>query len=226
MKTILRHKKYLGSVSVVLVIAAVAGLWLFRPDLSVEASGVVSIDIGPGSGMASALDTYSNSTVSEKSPNYYEIDYPGSGSKIEIGDVSKTDDFKPDLTISTWNREAEFKLIALADIEEKSQLTTSLDGDTISASNGEWTFEYQPTAPKEDFNDKGGIDILITAKEKPTSNKIYFTYDSGTVTPYYQAPLTEEYQSVSSALPAPSGADAGQHHCPASAYIGKPPPRY
>jgi hypothetical protein len=36
--------------------------------------------------------------------------------------------------------------------------------------------------------------MIITAKEKPASNKIYFTYDSSTVTPYYQPPFTDEYR--------------------------------
>ena len=60
---------------------------------------MVSIDIGSGSRIAPSLDTFTTSAVTEKSPNYFEIDYPGSGSKIEIGDVSKAENFKPDLTI-------------------------------------------------------------------------------------------------------------------------------
>jgi hypothetical protein len=194
MRVIIRHKKSYYFAAVLLITVAVVSFWQYSGNMSVKASGVVSIDISGDPVNNSALDTYTTRAVSEKSPNYYEIDYPGSGSKIEIGDVSKADDFKPDLTISTWNKEAEFKLIAPSDIEEVSQLTTSLVNDTVSASNGEWTFEYKPVEPKEGFNEKGGLDMFITAKEKPSTNKLYFTYDSNTVTPYYQGPLTDEYQ--------------------------------
>jgi hypothetical protein len=195
MKAILRHKKVLGLISIFLVIIAASSLWQLNTSASVEASGVVSIDIGSGSGSPPALDIYTTYAVSEKSPDHYEISYPGSGSKIEIGDASYSTAFKADLTISTWDKKAEFKLTTLTNIEEKSRLRTFLDSDTLSASNEEWTFQYKPIAPKDGFNDKGGIDIFITAKEKPASNKIYFSYDSSTVTPYYQASLTEEYQN-------------------------------
>jgi hypothetical protein len=194
MKEIFRHKKLLRLTAVILVIVAAAGFWQYHTNPSVEASGVVSIDIGSGLSVSPGLDAYTTRAVTEKSTNFYEIDYPGSGSKIEIGDVSKTGKFKPDLTISTWNREAEFKLIAASNAQEKAQLASSLVSDAISASNGEWTFKYSPVAPKSGFNDKGGVDILITAKVKPASNKISFTYDSSTVTPYYQPPLTSEYK--------------------------------
>jgi hypothetical protein len=79
-------------------------------------------------------------------------------------------------------------------MEEKSQLATSLAGDTVSASNGEWTFSYEPTEPKAGFNDNGGIDIFITAKVKPASSAIEFTYASGTVIPYHEPPLSVQYK--------------------------------
>jgi len=146
---------------------------------------------------AAALDEYKGSTLTTKSTNQYEISYSGTGSKIEIGDSAKSADFRPDLTISQWNGEASFKLIAPIDIEGKSQLSASFNSinKSISASNGEWIFEYKATEPKEGFNDYGGLDIFITAKSKPPSNKIYFTYDSSTVTPYLQPSLTQEYKN-------------------------------
>jgi hypothetical protein len=194
MRVIFRYRKSFYVAAVLLIIVAVVSFWQYSGNMSVKASGVVSIDIGGAPVGNVALDAYTTHAVREKSANYYEIDYPGSGSKIEIGDVSKAGDFKPDLTISTWNKEVEFKLIASSDIEKTSQLTATTANDTVSASNGEWTFEYKPVESKEGFNEKGGLDIVITAKEKPSTNKLYFSYDSKTVTPYYQGPLTDEYQ--------------------------------
>ena len=194
MRQVFRHKRFLGLIAVLLVLVAIGGIWQYHSASSVEASGVVSIDIGQGSHSAPGLDAYTTCNVTNKSTNQYELDYPGAGSKIEIGDVAKGSSFKPDLTFSTWNREAEFKLISTADTVQKSQLSASFAGDTISAANGEWKFDYTPTKPKSGFNEKGGVDMLITAKVKPASNKIYFTFNSGTVTPCYQPPLTTLYK--------------------------------
>jgi hypothetical protein len=200
MKSIFGKKKSLlvTAVTLVLVVSTI-GFWQYQnaEAVSVKSSGdYLSIDTSltpVSSQVVNSLNSYTTSGISEKSTNYYEIDYPGSGSKIGIGQDSKTDAFKPDLNISTWNGEADFKLIAPTSIGEKSQLTSNLKDNDITASNGEWSFEYKPTEPKDGFNDKGGLDILITAKVKPTSNRIEFTYESNTVTPYYQPPLTEEY---------------------------------
>jgi hypothetical protein len=174
MKGMLGNKKrfLITSVAMVVMVAAAAGLWNYRSAeaIRIETSGdYLSIDmsLAPQSpNPQTPSGAYSDTVVAEKSANYYELDYPGSGGKIEIGDAAKTSNFKPDLTISTWDKEAEFKLIAPASVEEKSQLTTSLAGDTVSASNGEWAFQYKPVEPKEGFNDKGGLDIVITAKTK------------------------------------------------------------
>jgi hypothetical protein len=132
--------------------------------------------------------------VKETSAGHYEIAYPGSGSKIEVGDVSKSNMFKPDLTVSTWDNEAGFQLVASGFRQEESHFLTSMNDGKISASNNGWIFEYKPTELKEGFNDQGGLDILITAKEKPSSSSIDFTFESDTVTPYFQPPLTAEYK--------------------------------
>ena len=141
---------------------------------------------------AAALDEYDGNELTKVSDTQYKIDYPGTGSSIEIG--SKLS-FNTDLKISHWNDEVSFSLIAPVDINSKSQLTADMFSDFITdkvvASNGEWNFEYYAVWPNE-FNESGGIDIIITAKEKPASNKIYFTYNSETVTPYYQGALTPE----------------------------------
>jgi hypothetical protein len=200
MKAIIKNKKSLAITAILLfTVIASASAWQYGSAKAVRiesSNDYVSIEtaLSPVSSQTdNSLSSYTMSGISEKSTNYYEIDYPGSGSKIGIGNDSKTDVFKPDLNIDTWNGEANFKLIAPASINEKSQFTASLKDNNISVSNGEWSFEYKPTDPKEGFNDKGGLDILITAKVKPTTNKIEFTYESGTVTPYYQPPLTQEY---------------------------------
>jgi hypothetical protein len=156
MKGMFRNKKSLmiSSIFVVMVISVVS-FWQYRSAeaIKVESSGdylSIGMSLAPpqvGHSEGYSAGAYSGSVVAEKSSSYYEIDYPGSGSKIGIGDVSKASNFKPDLTISTWNGEADFKLIAPATMEEKSQLATSLAGDTVSASNGEWTFQYEPTEP-------------------------------------------------------------------------------
>jgi len=140
-----------------------------------------------------ALDTFTTSNITQKSVGQYELYYAGTKAKIEIGDQSKSTVFKPDLIISQWNGEASFKLIAPTDINEKQQLSSSLSNDKVTALNGDWQFEYKATEPKEGFNEFGGLDIIITAKIPPKSNRIEFTYDSSTVTPYLQPPFTEEW---------------------------------
>lgn len=144
-----------------------------------------------------ALDEYTTSELVKVSDTQYVIDYPGTKSRIEIGSVDKeTVEFKPDLTVKHWDNEVSFSLIAPVSIDSKSELTADMYSDFVTdkvvASNGEWSFEYYAVEPYQEFNEYGGIDIIITAKEKPASNKIYFTYDSKTVTPYYQGELTPE----------------------------------
>ncbi len=200
MKAIVRHRlPFIFTVISLIVVITTISFWQYRSAAAVKitaSNDYLSIDTAltpePSSGGESS-GTYTTSNITEKTSSNYEIDYPGSGSKIEIGDIEKTNTFKPDMIISTWDKEAEFKLISSNITGEKSQFTTSLTDGIVTASDGEWTFEYKPTEPKEGFNNKGGLDILITANEKPTSNRIEFTFDSSTVTPYYQPPLTEEY---------------------------------
>ncbi len=200
MKAVVRHRMpFVFTVISLIVVITTISFWQYRSAAAIKittSDDYLSINAAlttePGSGEKFS-SIYTSSNVTEKTPGNYEIDYPGSGGKIAIGDISKSNNFRPDLTISTWNNEAEFKLVASNVTQEKSQFSTSLKDGIISASNGEWTFEYKTTELKEGFNDKGGLDILITAKEKPTSNRIEFTFDSSTVTPYYQPPLTDEY---------------------------------
>lgn len=165
--------------------------------LSISSNLVLSAEISLSEDdiKEAALDEYEGSYISEKTLNQYAIEYSGTGSKVSIGDIAKTIVFKPDLEISHWNGEVSFKLIAPVSMASKT-LTTSLDGfdDKLTASNSDWTFEYKATEPIVGFNEYGGIDLFITAKVKPASNKIYFTYDSSTATPYYQPPLTDEYR--------------------------------
>ena len=120
---------------------------------------------------AAALDEYDGNELTKLSDTQYKIDYPGTGSRIEIG--SKLS-FNTDLKISHWNDEVSFSLIAPVDINSKSQLTADMYSDFVTdkviADNGEWNFEYYAVWPNE-FNESGGIDIIITAKEKPKSNK-------------------------------------------------------
>ncbi|MDD5700868.1 MAG: hypothetical protein PHU23_02355, partial [Dehalococcoidales bacterium] len=121
MKEMFRTRKLLKIMSVLLVVAIVAGsIWQSRDGVSVEASGMVSVDLSPGSS-DNPEDANAPSLITEKGSNYYEIAYPVSGSKIEIGDVSGTGAFKPDLTVSAWDGESEFRLIALSSLEGKSQ---------------------------------------------------------------------------------------------------------
>jgi hypothetical protein len=154
------------------------------------------VSLSPEQIKEAALDEFATASISEKSTNQYEIAYDGTKSKIEIGDSAKSANFKPDLTISHWNGEVSFKLIAPVGVEAKEQLSTSFDlaKSSVTASSRQWSFEYKVTEPKEGFNEFGGMDMIITAKEKPSSNKIYFTYDSSTATPYYQPPLADEYK--------------------------------
>jgi hypothetical protein len=202
MKAKLKDRYSLIITSAFLILILVAGiLWQYNSAEAVKIecsddylSIGTSLSMGSSDNIDSPQSEYSSSVISEKSLNQYEIEYPGSGGKIEIGDVSKTGDFKPDLVISTWDKQAEFKLIASNTTVEKSQFDTSLSDGAIAASSGEWKFEYKPTEPKAGFNDKGGLDIFITAKEKPISNSISFSYLSDTVSPYFQPPLTEEYK--------------------------------
>jgi hypothetical protein len=173
-------------IALVLIATLITGLfaWYSRVDVQGSSSAVsspVSCEFSDAEIKAAALDIYTNSTVSEKSTNYYEISYPGSGSKISIGDKDKTADFKTDLTISTWNGEAEFKLISPVDIQgdkKNMEPVTTLLSDRIVSANSEWIFTYKPTEPIEGFNEKGGIDIFITALEKPKSNRMFFASEN------------------------------------------------
>jgi hypothetical protein len=198
MRTTLRDGKMLRLSSVLLALAIGAvGFWQYSNAEAVRIDsrgGYISLDAAVASVRPSSpLDAYTGSEVTEKSSHHYEIDYPGSGGKIGIGD-SASNSFKPDLSITTWNGEAGFKLVAPPSITTQSPLSASLAGDTVSASNGEWAFQYKPVEPKAGFNDRGGLDIFITVKERPASDTIEFTFASTTVTPYFQPALTEQYK--------------------------------
>jgi MFS-type transporter involved in bile tolerance (Atg22 family) len=94
MKGMLRNKKSLMISSILVVMAiAVVSVWQYRnaQAIRIESTGdyfSIGMSLAPPQvGQSEGpMGAYSGSVVAEKSPNYYEIDYPGSSGNLNVGD--------------------------------------------------------------------------------------------------------------------------------------------
>ena len=161
------------------------------------------ITISPGSGVISislaqqqtAYARTMNPYLPEvKSPNAilqagskYEI-VSTRGSKVIIGDSSSAQ-FEPAIEIQHFNNEAGIRL-GLDGVV--GNLFPTMTGANLTAGNNAFGFEWLATAPKEGFSEDGGVDWIITLKQKPPTNSLSFTYNSTLVSAFLQPPLTPE----------------------------------
>ncbi len=130
---------------------------------------------------------YSPPVTVTKSTNIYEVSV--SGDKILIGDeraLDKATKFTPKVVINRWEE---------ASIGLTPQFVASFDASSISfgkisASNTDVSIDFKATE-KNQYNDYGGLDMVITLKTPPKSNALSFTYDSQLVTAYLQPALTD-----------------------------------
>jgi RHS repeat-associated protein len=135
-------------------------------------------------------------SIISKSNQNWQIDYPGSGAKINIG--SGTSTFAPKTLFSAFDGEVQFSLDlqSLGSMADTG-LTGSGDTSTITAQNADFKLTYNPVPPKEGFNDLGGLDYSIEFKTKPAKvpDSLSFIYsDKLGVEAYLQPSLTKEFQ--------------------------------
>lgn len=142
-------------------------------------------------------ERYTGYTVSEKSPNNYEIDFGGSESKVTIGNGTASASSKV-----TFNRWGEFWLSLDMPGAATGPLSNAAKaGDSISFSNSNFGFEYTPVSPKAGFNELGGLDLLITLQKKPAANSLSFNFNAQGVTAYFQPALTAADIAAGAARP-------------------------
>jgi hypothetical protein len=108
-----------------------------------------------------------------------------SGKEVELGD-SKSAQFKPHLKFKAFG-ECEVG-IGFPGI---TSMNPVLAGDTLTAENTNYKFEWLPTSYLPPYNEFGGYDWRITLKKKPGSvNTFDFQYDAVNVVAGVQLPLT------------------------------------
>jgi hypothetical protein len=111
-------------------------------------------------------------------------------SLIKTVEASDEESPRPYFKADKWDGEANLSLL----FKDEGGFDMKLDnnGEAISE-NSNYKFEFKPVDIKQGFNDEGGLDMFITIKNKPSSNKLTFTYDNQNVSAYLQPSLTKEW---------------------------------
>jgi hypothetical protein len=176
----------------VLLVATLIGSYLWYNRVDVQAS---SNTVGASIGLAADVIqkptvitgrnySYSTPAVTNPDPKSVKIANPSAGTTISV----TTDSILPSrnkVLFTAFDVESSFSL--------GMPVTTtmgSMVGDKATVTSTALDMSFQPIAPKEGFNDLGGLDWLITYKSKPASNVLAFPFSSTGVSACLQPPLT------------------------------------
>jgi hypothetical protein len=113
--------------------------------------------------------------------------YAKTKTKITIGDK---DTFKPKAKMAKFDDAHSFTL----EITGLGTFTTTTTASKVKGTSvdKDFSIEYSQTPVNVDFNDEGGLDIVITQGKSGLSNVLNFTYSNDHVVGYLQPPLTPE----------------------------------
>ena len=109
-------------------------------------------------------------------------------SLIKIAKASD-DASSPYFKADKWNGESN---ISLTFNDAGNFNVTVNNGETVSE-DSDYKFEFAPVDVKQGFNDEGGLDMSVTLKKAPSSNQLFFSYDSQSVRAFLQPSLIKEW---------------------------------
>jgi hypothetical protein len=117
----------------------------------------------------------------------YVYQYTKTKSKITVGDK---DTFKPKAKMDKFDDAHSFTL----ELAELGTFTTTTTAGKVKGTSvdKDFSIEYSQTPVNADFNDEGGLDIVIVQGKVGLSNVINFTYSNDHVEGYLQPLLTPE----------------------------------
>lgn len=126
----------------------------------------------------------------------YVYQYTKPKTKITVGDK---DTFKPKVKMDKFDDAHSFTL----EITELGTFTSTVTAGKVKgvSVDKEFSIEYSQTPINPDFNDEGGLDIVITQGKVGLSNVLNFTYSNDHVVGYLQPPLTPEEIAEGSVRP-------------------------
>ncbi len=107
------------------------------------------------------------------------------GETVKLGSDKAT--FEPRLELGCFMGESK-----LAFIPQVPTLSESVTSELVGAGNDNLNIIWKPTGIVKDFNERGGMDIIITLLKKPDTAYIDFGYDTTLLVPYHQGELTSE----------------------------------
>lgn len=98
----------------------------------------------------------------------------------------ETELFVPRLDMTCFLGESKLGLIP-----QVQSVTETVKLDSLEAGNSTIKFLWKATPVITDFNERGGIDIILTLLKKPAVPYIDFGYDATKLIPYHQPELTQ-----------------------------------
>ena len=126
-----------------------------------------------------------------RSFSFFHKDDPKDRVRVEVGDVYKHDRFLPQAKIARWDNQANFSIRL---VEDRDTSPVVVNGKFVFE-YGDKTVEIYPISGSAEM-EEGGLEFLLTLRQKPKANTVLFTLQDKNVIYLYQPYFSEIEREV------------------------------